>query len=155
MKVKNFYRVVGLSAPLLAAGIILAFAQPPSTTVSTPNSPVKSSQVTNIQRAATTSASIQKSTVVALKAIKVSPSEKVKRTTSRAFVAASNTHFSSSLIVKKPSISGSPSGDDTQGAVVSHSKISSTLSPTPAPVSGVGRPSISGGVGDDGSNTDE
>ena len=119
-KRRNLYRVMGLSAPLLAAGVILAFAQPPSSSPSTPNSQVNISLATKIQTTATPTSSIQKPTAVSLKSLKVNKSVIVKKDTSYTFVSTQKTPRSSTLSptpslalgVNKPSISGSTGGDD-------------------------------------------
>jgi hypothetical protein len=65
--VKSIYRVLGLSAPLLAAGVILAVAQPPSAPLSTPNTQVNSAPTTNIQSTVVSPSSIQQSTNITIK----------------------------------------------------------------------------------------
>lgn len=111
-KRKNLYRVMGLSAPLLAAGVILAFAQPPSSSLSAPNTQINSALSTNIQSTVASATSIQKSTPVTSKSSKAIKSVKVKKTTSPASASTHNTKLSTNLTFKKPTISGSTGGDD-------------------------------------------
>ena len=65
--VKSIYRVLGLSAPLLAIGVILAVAQAPSAPLSTPNTQVNSAPATNIQSTVVSPTSIQQSTNITIK----------------------------------------------------------------------------------------
>ena len=119
-KVKNFYRVIGLSAPLLAAGAILAFAQPPSSSPLTSISQVNISSATKIQSTATVAPLIHKSTAVALKALKTNKSAIVNKDATYTSVSTQKTHLSSTPSptstlasgVNKPSIAGSIGGDD-------------------------------------------
>ena len=95
-KRKNLYRVMGLSAPLLAAGVILAAAQPPSSSVSAPITQANSAIATNIQSTVASVSSLQKST---------------HRTTLSTTPSPTPTLPSGGT---KPSISGSPAGDDSE-----------------------------------------
>ena len=95
-KRKNLYRVMGLSAPLLAAGVILAAAQPPSSSLSTPNAQVNSAIATDIQSTVASASSLQKST----------------HKTTLSTTPSSTPSLPSGG--KKPSISGSAAGDDSE-----------------------------------------
>ena len=110
-KRKNLYRVMGLSAPLLAAGVILAFAQPPSSSLSAPNTQINSALSTNIPSTVTSAASIQQqSTPVTSKSSKAIRSVEVKKDTSHTAASIHNTQLSTNLTIKQPIISGSAGG---------------------------------------------
>ena len=118
IKRKNLYRVMGLSAPLLAVAAILAFAQPPSTSLSASKTQVNSTLSTNIQSTVAPATSKQQSTPVTLKSSEAIKSIKVKKTTPQASTSTQNTHLSTNLTInnltiKKPTISGSVGGDDS------------------------------------------
>jgi len=111
-KRKNLYRVMGLSAPLLAAGVILAFAQPPSSSPSAPSTQINSALSTKIQSTVAPADSIQHSTPVTSKSSKTIKSAKVQKPTFIATTATQNAHFSTNLTIKKPTISGSAGVND-------------------------------------------
>ena len=95
-KRKNIYRVLGLSAPLLAAGVILAAAQPPSSSLSAPNAQINSAIATNIQSRVASASSIQKST------------HKTTLSTTPSITPSLRSGG------KKPSIGGSAAGDESE-----------------------------------------